>query len=252
MAKGEGGLSFLRRLLSRTSDKARAEMLASFIEILERPDNPNLADDEEERIFKDPTTGRLYTKVVKIDRKKMVPARSAPPYPDPVEIAFTEADRISVEHGGQSYELSVHFRPASEDGDDILQSSSAEGSHLVHPEAIWEQVVSRQGVFLSDVASAKLDQLKKQPCLRVKFMDDSRNYHDVSIGELRISVFGKYQGVNFYLLTHDDDLLVATEQMYDANADEVPVFLTTLQKEFISRTSAVFDQYDEMWYYRSP
>jgi hypothetical protein len=243
--------SFFRRFFGHKSKKSTASTLSELANILAQPDNPDLGADEEERIFKDHSTGKFHTKIVK-KANATVPEQTpeTPPYPPSRKVSFTETDHIVVLHDEKPYQLRVHYHANEPEEDDILQSRDGDLHHLVHPAAIFRQVVSTPGTFLADMAEETLSELESLPCLRIQFMDESREYYDLTIGTMRVSVPGKYLGLTFYLIPQGDQLVVATEHLVDENADELPIVVTSLETECVSHTSAVFDQDDQLWYWR--
>jgi len=221
-------------------------------------DEPAHAEDEEVRIIKDAETGELKQVVVKkpqwlIKRQKRLAQESPVKYPERVDITFTEMSTFEIEHDGRNASVSIHYRDP-EGWYDILRSKTSEGDFLVHSLLIFNHVVSQRyplptriGTFLREGAGPFFECARKNPSLGVQHMNDSRTYYDLHIDDRSISVRGKYLDMTFRLLMCDGELIVVTEHLRDADAEEIPLFALSLPKEIFFKTSAYYDEDEEGW-----
>jgi hypothetical protein len=242
-----GILTIAGLVVGRRKKSASIDKMKEILKVMDQPPERPLEADEEMRIFKDATTGKYYSKIVKKVNPDCPQPRAAAPYPAQQSVDFATADRIVVPHGGRSYELSIHYHREAAEGDDIIRSSAGGETHLVHPMMLFQQLKDGHNRFVSNLRVEEVADLAKRPCLVVECMEESREYHEIAVDGVSVSVPGKYLGLTFRLIVRGDELLLVTQGLRDENADELPLVVTALAKTFMSATSARYDADDEMW-----
>ena len=241
-----------QKLFMRAKQRDQRRKISSLFRIMSESDGEQLASGEQRRIFFDEERGEFYSKITSSGggappaMAQEVPAAN---YPPESESPFAIAEDLLVKSEGQVFHLTIHQRAAEPEADDILRSRADGRDYLVHPQEIYEQVMAAESRFLSDLEAANLDRLKSTAALAVNFMDDSRNYREIAISGRKIQVPCHYLGLTFLLFMIDDEMFVITEHVHDENGDQVPRFLTRIEPGFVSRTSARFDEEEEMWFH---
>jgi len=241
---------FFKKLFGSRKQRDQHRKLSSLLGVLSEPDGEHLAAGAERRIFFDQERGEFYSKVVESGGNSQsadAKEASAATYPPEPELVLETAEHLIVQNKGQSFQLSIHEKACEPEADDILIARADGREYLVHPREIYEQVMSREGRFLLDLDRSTLDQLKSNRALPVSLMDDSRNYRDLTISGMTIQVPCHYLGLKFFLFMVDHEMLVVTEHAQDENLNPVPRFLTRIDPGLVARTSARFDEEEEMW-----
>jgi hypothetical protein len=236
---------WFRRLAGKAKRARSKELMSQLAELEDQlakaPEAPErqLEDDEDLRICRDPETGSVRTEVV----KKSAPLGVEPPqYPEAPPVRIHAVKTLPLHAGGQSLELSLHYRAVEPEDDDVVASVSPTGKHLVHARRFFMALLDGENRFVSDLSEADRGSLSSAPCLSVKFMDDSRDYFDVVVSGTSISVPGHYLGLKFHIFSRDDEVFMLTEHLVNDDGNSVPLVHTVLDIDVFMRSSAAYDE----------
>ena len=241
----------------KLSKKALAD-LAEIEKMLSGPSNyqeRELADDEEERIFYDKSTGESRVEVVKKSKQKMelekefkrLKELEKSRYPESVTIKPKHGDQLSFDYKGDSYLLkTIHFAEEPEDCDILICQRSTEKFHI-HTQELFKRLESSENNFLSEIDPQLLKSLETCKWHKSNFLDDSREYQEITISNKCVELVSHYLGIVFYLTVYDGNLYLLTSKLVDSEGIPVPDFVCQIDKSVFLRSSAEFDKDDEMW-----
>ena len=210
----------------------------SVTDAMSAPDPEDLGPDEEVRIYKNPETGAVTTKIEK--KKYQEPSKS--PHPEPLNLKLKTCPSISL---GEYGIISKEYAAEEPEDCDILNIEADEGEYLVHSGAIYLSILNSKNIFLTN--ESEYSELLKSEFIKIEFMDDSRDYNNLSIADKTISIPAHYLGLNIFICLFDNKIYSITENFFDSERDILPHVVTALEPSLFTKSSAKYDTEEEWW-----
>ena len=205
------------------------EFLRSLKKFVSQP-GPDLADDEEERIFYDEGTGKTRVELVKKTSEQLASEtmqkrfefEEENRYPkwEPFELKVESKIAVTIEGAEFSLEK-LHEKEEPEDSE-ILGVNVGGKDYALHSYRLFQELMDGNSRFICNLTDAEFKELKNLEWIHVGFCDDSRDYLKFEIEDMPIELRMKYMAVEFFVSASQSGFVLLSKGIYDSDSIALP------------------------------